>query len=388
MDQLTIVICARNAASTIERALESAIGQGSCSILLVDDCSEDETTAVAERVGPSRRVRITRTPLHLTLGAARQFAVEQIDTPWLMWLDADDALGENRADRLLGAAFLEDADVVFDNATLFDGRSGEKVTDLPIPDFIATDPTASRQFERNFIPGLGWALVRTDLARTLGYDALSHGVEDFDFCLRAIASNARFRCVQEAGYIQYAYPTSVSRDIYQRRRDLVRLYKKHSYQGVSRLLGKAGWPDRVVSWVLIAMAIFREEYERAHQELETLDDTTGIPEILEPAGPYPVPESFRLAFYRGTLLLFLNRDGEALDALGEAVKRVRSPEALNNLGVVLNRLGRTVAAQKAFEEAHQRFPGYLDARLNLGMSGGGGKITPILLRMQPNRNAY
>lgn len=49
--QTTVVICARNAASTIARAVESARTQGQVPIIVVDDGSTDDTAAVAVEAG-------------------------------------------------------------------------------------------------------------------------------------------------------------------------------------------------------------------------------------------------------------------------------------------------------------------------------------------------
>ncbi len=70
----TIVIAARNAASTIERAVRSAILQKNCPIILVDDFSSDDTVDRAKEAG-GRRLTVVRPPEHRSLGLTRQTAV-------------------------------------------------------------------------------------------------------------------------------------------------------------------------------------------------------------------------------------------------------------------------------------------------------------------------
>src|SRR5678809_1020905 len=86
----TILIAARNAATTIGRAVRSACAQGDYSILLIDDHSTDATAEVARREAPA--LHVVCPPHHGMLGFTRQFGLEQVRTPYALWLDADDEL--------------------------------------------------------------------------------------------------------------------------------------------------------------------------------------------------------------------------------------------------------------------------------------------------------
>ena len=84
-----VVIPARNAAEYLAEALESVLSQGDgvTDVVVVDDGSEDETAAVARRVGP-RIAYVRQDPLGPA--AARNRGVRSLSTELVAFLDADD----------------------------------------------------------------------------------------------------------------------------------------------------------------------------------------------------------------------------------------------------------------------------------------------------------
>jgi tetratricopeptide (TPR) repeat protein len=100
-----------------------------------------------------------------------------------------------------------------------------------------------------------------------------------------------------------------------------------------------------------------------------------------------MPEGWRMAFQRGTLLAFVGRHEEAALMLERARAWRPSPETLNNLGVVLHQLGRHDAALSLFEEALRQFPQLVDARRNRD-STSPVWLTPLPLRAHLSRDQY
>jgi len=337
---VTIVIVARNAAPTIKRALASARAQGDFPIVLVDDFSSDDTTARALEQDRGR-LKVVGPPSHKTLGFARQVGIASIDTPYGVWLDADDALLPARVDRMMRALHNGDSDFVFDEVELMDGPTGEFRRILPIPDFLKGRHPLARLFERNYLPGVGVFGFRTESALRIGYDAKMHGAEDIDFVLRAVAAGARIQLLEGAGYRQYGYPFTLSRRIENQRRMYRTALKKHTYAEVRMLYLDACHDRRIATWGLASMALFREEYGRALEFVDQVAETADPTEVLESDGPWPMPEGWRISFYRGTALLLLGRHLEARAPLGEAVQEWpeghrflavrREPEAISRL---------------------------------------------------------
>ncbi len=363
MNGATIVIPARNAAATIERAIASALRQGDYSLLLIDDFCEDDTVERAKKAAGAR-LRVVSPREHRTLGFARQAGVNAVTTPFLVWCDADDELMPGRVNRLVTAMKTEGTDIAADGAELVDGATGRLTGVSRIPAFLGAAQPPVREFERNYLPGDGVAAFRTDRLRSLGYDAVISS--DMDVILRAIAAGYRFSLLDEIGYRIYTYPKSLSRFGNELRRTYRAALMKHSYDIVRQLYRKAPYTPSITAWGLVSMALFRQEYEQA---LSFVDEASSLitdpAEILEPEGPMPVPEAWRAGFYRGTALLFLDRPAEALLPFEKAEALLPTPEGSNNLGIALSRAGQKHEARSYFELALKKFPDFLDARLNL-----------------------
>ena len=79
MSNDSILIVARNAASTIYRAMYSVFRQGNYSIVLMGDDSSDDTVARPKAMG-MECLQVVTVAVHSQLGAARQLGLESIDT--------------------------------------------------------------------------------------------------------------------------------------------------------------------------------------------------------------------------------------------------------------------------------------------------------------------
>ena len=91
MSNDSILIVARNAASTIDRAMLSVFRQGNYPIVLMGDDSSDDTVARPKAMG-MERLRVVTVAAHSQLGAARQLGLESIDTEFFddICIAADD----------------------------------------------------------------------------------------------------------------------------------------------------------------------------------------------------------------------------------------------------------------------------------------------------------
>ena len=99
---ISVVIPAFNAEATIERALDSVLGQ-SCElqVIVVDDGSTDGTAeVVAFHAGRDSRVRLLRVA-HGGMGAARNAGIEAATGEWIAFLDADDEYAEGAFETIL-----------------------------------------------------------------------------------------------------------------------------------------------------------------------------------------------------------------------------------------------------------------------------------------------
>lgn len=384
---LTILIAARDAATTIERAVRSCLGDG-MPILLIDDHCTDDTVLRARAVG-GQKVRVIRSPDPGGIPVARQAGLDAVDTPYAAWLDADDEWLTGRSTRLL--ALLQDgADVAVDRIELFDGPSNTYLRTLETPRFIRGHRRPLRLFERNYLPGDTQVAFRTNTFRRAGgYDEKIVGPESFDLLLRALISGATFAYCDRPGYRMFAYPNSVSRSLDRQREAVRETLRKHDYETVKAQCLHQGYAHRTITWILVSMALFREEADTALAFLGSVslggERDKGI---LEPDGPCRRPEIWCYAFFHGTALLLIKGEiDEALQQLSRAEQLVPTAECANNLGVAYQRIGDMKTAKVFFDKALQRFPGYADALINLG-SPSACRVTTHPLRQQPSRSEY
>jgi glycosyltransferase involved in cell wall biosynthesis len=98
----SVVMTARDAERFIEQALRSAFDQTMppASVIVVDDGSTDSTADIAEAF--DSRVRVLRRP-HGGIGVSRNAGLEEVQTEYVAFLDADDVWLPTKLERQLDA---------------------------------------------------------------------------------------------------------------------------------------------------------------------------------------------------------------------------------------------------------------------------------------------
>ncbi len=317
---ITILIPARDAAATIERCVHSLVDQNTAQIILIDDFSSDDTVTRAQAIAGDL-LKVVSPAEHINVPHARNAGLAAVQTRYGIWCDADDCYLPGRVERLYRRLQNEDIDFISDAQELYDGLTGEKLRDLPIPSFIQGDGDKARLFERNYLPGIGHIAFDVELARKVGYDAEQFGGDDSDFVFRLIAAGARMGVCHEIGYRMYAFPGSDSRNIARQKKMVARALKKHDYAFVKRLYQEAGFSDRVTHWGLTSMAMFREEYQIARNFLSSAFPAgSNENEILEKNGPYPLEEAWRYSFASGTIALLEGNTEQASICLNKCLR--------------------------------------------------------------------
>ncbi|HEU5219974.1 MAG TPA: glycosyltransferase family 2 protein [Gemmatimonadales bacterium] len=102
MAPVTVIIPAYNEAASLADTLASVKAQsvGPVEVIVVDDCSTDDTGAVAARLG----VTVLRPPANTgSKAGAQTFALELVRTPFAIAIDADTTLAPDAIERLLAA---------------------------------------------------------------------------------------------------------------------------------------------------------------------------------------------------------------------------------------------------------------------------------------------
>ncbi len=220
---VSFVIAAYNAADTITAAIQSAVGQKhvDLEILVVDDCSSDETRSiVAEIGGNDPRVKLISLERNAGPGAARNAGIEAATGRWIAVLDADDVIRPERTACMVSRAEAANAAIAVDNLdvvylddrpmdTMFPEDMLENMPVLTLEQFIGSNVL----FRTTFNFGYMKPMFRRDF---LNDNALRFREEiriGEDYILLASALAAGGLCVIEPkpGYIYNIREGSISR---------------------------------------------------------------------------------------------------------------------------------------------------------------------------------
>ncbi len=203
---LTVVVVARNAATTIDGALASIAAQSQApeAVLVVDDASEDDTVPRARAWEPMLPITVHRLEANVGVGAARRFAMERVTTDVAATLDADDAWLPNHL-ALLAAAHADGVLSIASNYLwLPDGKLRPCPREVPSP----TDQLQS--IIRGNFASAGVLFSRADYQACGGYRAeLRHG-EDWDLYLRMIRREVRAVLAPQPTLLYRVSPDSLS----------------------------------------------------------------------------------------------------------------------------------------------------------------------------------
>lgn len=167
---VTVVVPVRSQEAFVGECVRSAYAQNidRLDVVLIDDGSTDETVSVAKAAAGSRLRVVSQPPLGLS--AARNRGLDEVRSPYLLFLDADDRLRPRALERLL--ALLEahaQTVVAYGEAQMID-EDGSLVG-APPPALLATRPSGDvvgALLEGGFIASTGAALVRVDAMRAAG----------------------------------------------------------------------------------------------------------------------------------------------------------------------------------------------------------------------------
>lgn len=120
--RFSIIICAYNASATVARAIRSVFSQAlpSFELIVVNDGSEDDTLAIAEKAVAECRERtnchvpvvFVDLPENAGLFAARKRGMSKATGDYVLFLDADDELESHATQRLESALAVRPVDVL------------------------------------------------------------------------------------------------------------------------------------------------------------------------------------------------------------------------------------------------------------------------------------
>ena len=212
---ISVVMPARNAESTIVRAIESVLSAqapSSIELLVVDDGSTDSTLAIVKSLASADGRLVVLSANGIGANAARNVAIEYANGEWIALLDADDWWAPGRLPALIADAEAAGADLVADDVisvrredqpgkSLFADRGIEIEgrTPLRLVDLVSRDlGTLQPIFERR--------LLKTGLR----FPAWARQTGDFWFMLHLVNAAQAPVVVGRAGYYYRRHGTTLS----------------------------------------------------------------------------------------------------------------------------------------------------------------------------------
>lgn len=236
---VAVLIAARNARTTIARAVTSALSEPEVTrVVVVDDASVDTTSAVARAADDgSGRLDVLSLSENVGPAAARNRALDVCRSDWVSVLDADDFFLPGRTERLLALARESEADFVADDllqvseadqdalaagSSLFEpeSRNDER---LDFESFILGNISRRGRLRKEL--GFLKPLMRHAFLKEHGlrYDERLRLGEDYELYARALALGAVFVLSRTRGYVSVARRGSLSD--HHTLEDLERLYE-------------------------------------------------------------------------------------------------------------------------------------------------------------------
>ena len=218
---VSFVIAAYNAETSIARAIESALAQRDVSmeVIVADDCSSDRTLDIARSFAPEQ-VRVVALERNRGPGGARNAGLALATGRWVAVLDSDDTMRPDRLKRMIERAEAAKAEIAVDNLEVVKDITGarqpmfpaellESRPELGLADFIA----ANIMFEETFSFGyMKPVFERAFLERLgLGYDEALRIGEDYILLASALASGGRCVIEPSVGYAYHIRDGSISR---------------------------------------------------------------------------------------------------------------------------------------------------------------------------------
>jgi succinoglycan biosynthesis protein ExoU len=216
---ICVIIAAKDAASTIGRAIRSALAEPAVTeVVVVDDGSRDRTAQAALALDDGTgRLAVLSLDTNRGPAFARNHAIAHSAAPLIAILDADDFFLPGRFARLLAQP---DWDLIADNIVFLDAAQAAAAPEpvkfaaaprlLDLAEFI--DGNVSRRGAPRGELGFLKPVVRRAFLQQHGlrYNEDLRLGEDYDLYVRALARGGRFKVIHSCGYGAVVRPDSLS----------------------------------------------------------------------------------------------------------------------------------------------------------------------------------
>lgn len=179
---ISVVIPTYNRAGVIVRSVESVLNQSyrDIEVIVVDDCSTDDTKAVLETI-KDERLRYCCLEKNSGACAARNKGIELSRGEYIAFQDSDDEFLPNKMEAQLNTLLEKKADIVF---CAFEKIFSDGVRQY-IPSNTAEGFLGQRELIYESLVSTQTILGRAEVIRSVGFDVTMPRMQDYDFIIRA-----------------------------------------------------------------------------------------------------------------------------------------------------------------------------------------------------------
>jgi glycosyltransferase involved in cell wall biosynthesis len=209
---VSVVIPTYNRAGLLKRAVKSVLNQtySNFELIIVDDCSTDDTETVAKSFRDSR-IRYIRHKKNQGAPAARNNGILASKAQYIAFQDSDDEWLPTKLEKQVNSFSFapHDLGVVYTSFWLID--QGKK-TLIPAPDIKKTEGKIYTELlKKNFV-NTPTALVRKECFEKVGMFENIPRLQDWELWLR-LSKHYHFKHLNEPLVIAHRQPDSISRNI-------------------------------------------------------------------------------------------------------------------------------------------------------------------------------
>ena len=188
MPQVTVVITTYNRAALLPHAIESAKNAASDpEVIVVDDCSTDNTPEVCANV---EDIRYLRLPANSGLAHARNVGAAASSSEFIAFLDDDDLRLPGSLDKQLRALAVDDSLALCYGQALIGDARRQLPTGEIYPPVCPQGDIFWELLEDNFIPMPSVLLRKSSLLEAGGFNTDLKLIEDWDMWLRLCEHHA------------------------------------------------------------------------------------------------------------------------------------------------------------------------------------------------------
>ena len=214
-ESVSIVIPIFNAEKYLDASIGSLLGQtySNIEIILVEDCSSDNSLAVCKRYEESdSRIKVISHETNKGYCCSRNDGIEASSGDWIMFLDADDEYLPDAVEKMVNRAVSYDAQIVFSKFYSVSVKGVKSVQECDVSDGVYS----RSEFAGMFLTELSWEILSYPCTKIYSTGFLkAHGIRfsqyhDGTFLTDALSKAERIGFINEPLAVYYIRQGSMS----------------------------------------------------------------------------------------------------------------------------------------------------------------------------------